>query len=92
VDIGQYALGDFNASLHSLSYRPAIAGHHEPAGGLGMPKANETFSRYDTADYLETAADMTAYLAACAQEDDPALLVAALGDMARARKALNSPT
>jgi probable addiction module antidote protein len=36
-------------------------------------------------DYLETEADIAAYLTACAQEDDPAVLVAALGDVARAR-------
>lgn len=44
-----------------------------------------TFSRYDTADYLETEEDIAAYLTACAEEDDPALLLAALGDIARAR-------
>lgn len=48
-----------------------------------MPK--ETFSRYDTADYLTTEEDIAAYLEACAEEGDPALLVAALGDVARAR-------
>ena len=52
---------------------------------MAKTKANETFSRYDTADYLETEADIAAYLTACAEEDDPALLVAALGDVARAR-------
>ena len=40
-----------------------------------MAKAKETFSRYDTADHLETEADIAAYLTACAEEDDPALLV-----------------
>lgn len=50
-----------------------------------MAKSKETFSRYDTADYLETETDIAAYLTACAEEDDPALLVAALGDVARAR-------
>jgi len=44
-----------------------------------------TFSRYDTADYLETEADIAAYLDAIAEDDDPQLLLAALGDVARAR-------
>ena len=47
-----------------------------------MAKTKENFTRYDTADYLETeeasAADLT-------DEDDPALFLAALGDVARAR-------
>jgi probable addiction module antidote protein len=50
-------------------------------------RTKETFSRYDTADYLKTDADMAAYLEACLEEapDDPALIAAALGDIARAR-------
>ena len=52
---------------------------------MAKTKAKEKFSRYDTADYLDTEADIAAYLTACAGEDDPALLVAALGDVARAR-------
>lgn len=45
------------------------------------------FSRWDAADYLSSEADMVAYLQACLEEapDDPALLAAALGDIARAR-------
>lgn len=50
-----------------------------------MTKKSETFTRYDTADYLETDEDIAAYLTACAEEDDPALLLAALGDVARAK-------
>jgi probable addiction module antidote protein len=42
---------------------------------MNAPK--EIFSRYDTADYLETEADIAAYLTACAEEDDPSLLLAA---------------
>lgn len=45
----------------------------------------EQFSRYDTADYLETEEDIRLYLEACQEEGDPALLAAALGDIARAR-------
>ena len=42
---------------------------------------------WDSAEYLKTEADMTAYLAACFEEspDDPAFLVHALGVVARAR-------
>lgn len=50
-----------------------------------MTPAKEKFSRYDTADYLETEADIAAYLTACVEEDDLSLLLAALGDVARAR-------
>jgi len=47
----------------------------------------ETFTRWDAADYLKTEAGMAAYLEACLEEapDDPALIAAALGDIARAR-------
>jgi len=45
----------------------------------------ETFSRYDTADYLKTDEDIAAYLDACAEENDPALMARALGAIARAR-------
>lgn len=43
------------------------------------------FSRYDTADYLKTEDDIAAYLDAAMEEGDLALIVAALGDVARAR-------
>ncbi|MEO8461287.1 MAG: addiction module antidote protein [Dokdonella sp.] len=47
----------------------------------------ETFSRYDTADYLNTEADIAAYLEACADEtpNDPVFMLKALGTVARAR-------
>jgi len=45
----------------------------------------EKFSRYDTADYLETENDIRLYLEACQEDGDPALITAALGDIARAR-------
>ena len=44
-----------------------------------------TFSRYDTADYLQTEEDIAAYLEAAMEDGDPALVIAALGDVARAR-------
>ncbi|WP_010106436.1 addiction module antidote protein [Verminephrobacter aporrectodeae] len=43
------------------------------------------FSRYDTADYLRTEDDIAAYLDAVMEDGDPALVAAALGDVARAR-------
>jgi probable addiction module antidote protein len=47
----------------------------------------EAYSRYDSADYLKSEADMAAYLEACLEEapDDPAFIAAALGTIARAR-------
>jgi probable addiction module antidote protein len=47
----------------------------------------QKFSRYDSADYLETEADIAAYLAAVMAEgdDDPAYVTRALGVVARAR-------
>ena len=46
----------------------------------------ETFSRYDTADYLKSEEDMLAYLEACMEEagDDPVFVAVALGNIARA--------
>src|SRR5258708_2210952 len=41
--------------------------------------------RFDTAEYLNSEADIAAYLEAVLAEDDLRLLVAALGDVARAR-------
>lgn len=44
-------------------------------------------SRYDSADYLETAEDIAAYLDAVMKEsgDNPAIVIHALGVVARAR-------
>jgi probable addiction module antidote protein len=46
----------------------------------------ERFSRYDSADYLKSEADMVAYLEACMDEagDDPTFIAVALGNIARA--------
>ncbi len=41
--------------------------------------------RWDAADYLKTKRDMVAYLAAAFEDGDPALIAAALGDIARAK-------
>ncbi len=51
----------------------------------GKTVMGEKFSRYDTADYLETDEDVRHYLEACQEDGDPALIAAALGDIARAR-------
>jgi probable addiction module antidote protein len=50
-----------------------------------MPK--ETFTRYDTADYLKDEERIQAYLDAVMEEggDDPGLIAHALGNIARAR-------
>ena len=41
--------------------------------------------RWDAAEHLETDDDMAAYLEAALEEGDPALVAAALGDIARAK-------
>lgn len=40
---------------------------------------------WDVAQHLETAEDMAAYLEAALEEGDPALVAAAMGDIARAK-------
>jgi probable addiction module antidote protein len=40
---------------------------------------------WDPVDYLETEEDMALYLQAALEEDDPALVAAVLGDIARAK-------
>jgi probable addiction module antidote protein len=49
--------------------------------------SKETSVRWDAPDQLKTKAQIAAYLNACMEEawDDPALLAAALGGVARAR-------
>jgi probable addiction module antidote protein len=49
-----------------------------------MTKAVKTIP-WDAAQHLETEADMAMYLEAALQEGDPALITAALGDIARAK-------
>ena len=50
-------------------------------------RVKETYTRYDSADYLKSEEDMAAYLQACLEEapDDPAFIAQALGTVARAR-------
>jgi probable addiction module antidote protein len=42
-------------------------------------------SSWDAADQLETIEDIAAYLEAALEDGDPALIVAALGDIARSK-------
>jgi len=44
-----------------------------------------TFTRFDAADYLKDQEDMAAYLEAVAEANDPALIIAALNTVVRAR-------
>lgn len=44
-----------------------------------------TLSTFDAADYLDDEAMMAEYLSAVIEENDPGLLAAALGDVAKAR-------
>ena len=41
--------------------------------------------KWDVIDYLKSDKEMALYLEACLEEGDPALVIAALGDIARAR-------
>jgi len=54
---------------------------------MARKQTRETFSRYDTADYLKKEDDVLAYLEAAMEEagDDPAFIAVALGNVARAR-------
>jgi probable addiction module antidote protein len=45
----------------------------------------KTTKIWDAAEYLETKEDMVAYLEAALEENDPALVAAALGDITRAK-------
>ena len=45
----------------------------------------EHTSTWDAAEHLENEEDMAAYLEAALEENDPALIAAALGDIARAK-------
>jgi probable addiction module antidote protein len=45
----------------------------------------EKLSTWDAADHLKTETDIEAYLEAALEENDPAVIAAALGDVARAK-------
>lgn len=48
-------------------------------------KAKLKTKRWDVVEHLKTEEDVTAYLEAVFEDGDPALITAALGDIARAR-------
>ncbi len=48
--------------------------------------ANTETKPWDPADHLRTDEEMAAYLEAALEEGDPALVAAALGDIARAKR------
>ena len=50
-----------------------------------MAKTKIATHPWDVTKYLESDEDIAAYLDAALEEDDPALLAAALGDIARAK-------
>jgi len=50
-----------------------------------MANAETNTHPWDITRYLESDEDIAAYLDAALEQDDPALLAAALGDVARAR-------
>lgn len=43
------------------------------------------YSKFDVVDYLDSEEAIAAYLSAVMEENDPELLIAALGDIARAK-------
>lgn len=45
----------------------------------------ETLREFDVMNYLKSTADIAAYINACAEDNDPALLADALGQVVRAR-------
>jgi len=47
--------------------------------------AKRKIKKYDVAEYLESEEDMAAYLQAALEDGDPALVIHALGNIARAR-------
>lgn len=57
------------------------------AAGSGMEllMKKATFTVFDAADYLKSEQDIAAYLAAASEDSDPQVLVAAMGDVVRAR-------
>jgi len=45
----------------------------------------KNLSKFDVVDYLKTDADIAGYLTAVLEDGDPALFVAAVGDIAKAK-------
>ncbi len=54
---------------------------------MGVPEVDKTQTRpWDPAEHLETEEDMAAYLNVALEEGDLGLIMATLGDIARARR------
>jgi probable addiction module antidote protein len=51
----------------------------------------KTTKKWDVVEYLKTEEDMAAYLEAALEENDPTLVAAALGDIARAKGITHNP-
>lgn len=54
-------------------------------------KMNKPAQPYDAAEFLKTDEDAASYLNAALEDGDPALVSAALGDIARAQHRYHSP-
>lgn len=50
-----------------------------------MGRAMKKAKKWDTSEYLETEADIAAYLNAALEDGDTSVIAAALGDIARAK-------
>ena len=50
-----------------------------------MTEKKITFSRYNTANYLQDEQDIQAYLEVALEDGDPAMIAVALGNIARSR-------
>ncbi|MFN8446102.1 MAG: addiction module antidote protein [Caldilineaceae bacterium] len=48
-------------------------------------RQTDVYAKWDVAEHLESEEDMAAYLDAALESGDPVLIVAALGDIARAK-------
>jgi probable addiction module antidote protein/putative addiction module killer protein len=79
----------------SSSYWPGATSHprratsawprNSPANCRSLTMAKTKTTPWDPAEHLETDEDIAAYLDAAFEEGDPALVAAALGDIARAK-------
>lgn len=52
---------------------------------MATTKVKTTTKRWDAADHLESRSDIAAYLEAALDDGEPAVVAAALGDIARAK-------
>ena len=51
----------------------------------GKKTKRKDLKKFDVVDYLKTEKDIAAYLSAVLEDGDPALFVAAIGDIAKAK-------